>query len=72
MSLLSELSKKPSPPVYADVLRPLSVYAVADRLDISYSYWRMILLGQRRPGHKLERRILELAEQVKAELEKNS
>jgi hypothetical protein len=69
MSLLAELSKKPIPPIYAEILKPLSIYAVADRLDISYSYWRMILLGQRRPGHKLEKRILALAEQVKAELE---
>lgn len=68
MSLLPELTKKPEPPVYAELLKPLSIYAVADRLDISYSYWRMLLLGQRRPGHKLEKRILELTEQVKAEL----
>ena len=71
MSLLSELTKKPVPPVYAEIFKPLSVYAVADRLDISYSYWRMILLGQRRPGHKLEKKILELAELIEAELKQS-
>ena len=68
MSLLSELSKKPEPPVYAATLKQFPPASVAQKLGISCGYTHMILSGNRKPSQALERRLIDLAAQVECEL----
>ena len=70
MSIVKKLSKKPTPPAYAEILNQFPTVAIAEHLNISYSYAKFILNGDRKPGKALEQRFFDLAEQVEAELEK--
>ena len=69
MSLCAKLSRKPEPPAYAEILNQFPAASVADHLGITYSYVKMILSGNRRPGQALERRLVALSAQVTSEKE---
>lgn len=66
MDLIAELSTV-TPPDYAKILRQFPLGAVAKKAGISYAYTSNVLRGLRRPSKALERRLIDLAEQVKAE-----
>jgi hypothetical protein len=70
MSFLQELKKQPEQHVYADIIREnATVTGAAEYLNISAGYLSMILRGDRKPGKRLEKKIVGMVDRIKAELE---
>lgn len=68
MSIIAKLSKKPTPPAYAEALNQFPAATVAEHLGITFSYVKMILSGNRKPSPELHQRFVDLADAVRAEL----
>jgi len=68
MSILSKLNAKPQKPDYAHTLKQFSAINIGKTLDVSPGYIHSILSGCRKPGKDLDKRLRNLANEVKAEL----
>ena len=67
MSLVEKLSKKPTPPSYAEKLKNFQTCAMAEYLGISPSWLALVLRGTRPPGKRLESKILQLVADLESE-----
>lgn len=68
MCIVSELSKNPTPPDYADILAQFPRATVAQKIGCSAGYISNILSGCKPPGRKLDLKLRELATAVEAEM----
>ena len=69
MSIISELSKGYTPPLYAEVLKPFPRGILAEKIGITYGFCSNVLTGCRKPGPEVRKKFIKLAAQVQAEMD---
>jgi len=71
MKVLDQLKKKHELPAYAETLNQFKRRSVAKMVGVSTGYICNVLSGSKEPSQALEQRLIELAEQVKAEMQQS-